>query len=145
MKYTLITLAGVLLAFFGLDAEEARTVRIDSFPVFDYQLDAPQEPAGTKYEPLQPVDSDTWYNSSYWIGSTNWCRVGRDWQHPGDNAASVRTFIAPKSGELEITGEAAKYHVDPATDGVVVTIRQNDRQLWKAEIDGGDDRGWRFF
>ncbi|MBR2584035.1 MAG: PD40 domain-containing protein [Thermoguttaceae bacterium] len=145
MRYTWITLAGVLLAIFGVRAEEVRTVRIDSYPAFDYRLDVPGESPEIKYEPLTAVDSDTWYNSSYWIGSTNWCRVGRDWQHPGDNAASVRTFIAPKSGEVEITGEAAKYHVDPATDGVVVTIFQNDRQLWKAEIDGGDDRGWRFF
>ena len=104
MKYALIALTAVLAAAFGVNTGAADTVRIDSYPAFDYRLDVPGESPEIKYEPLTAVDSDTWYNSSYWIGSTNWCRVGRDWQHPGDNAASVRTFIAPKSGEVEITG-----------------------------------------
>lgn len=124
----------------------AETLRIDSTPAFDYALDSPaSDTTGAKYQPLTLAGEDRWYDSTYWACPVEWCRVGRDWQHPGETAASVRSFVVPRAGTVEITGEAAKYHVDPGTDGVTARVLLNEKTLWSADIDGGDERGWRFF
>lgn len=141
-KIVLCFLAGFL--FFG--AVRGETFRVDSTPEFDYALDAASDDAAvSKYLPLKPAGADQWYHSTYWAGDVEWCRVGRDWHHPGEAAASVRTFTVPRDGEVALTGEAAKYHVDPGTDGVTVRILLNENELWTADIDGGDERGWRFY
>ncbi len=66
---------------------------------------------------------------------------GRDWQHPGENTASVRRFTAPREGRITITGRVYKAHQDRKTDGVRVAIRHQARDVWNAEIAGDDGRG----
>ena len=92
-----------------------------------------------RYAPLEHRE-DTWYRSTYWTGP-NWTRVGKDWQHPGENTPSVRRFTCPKDGRLTISGRAAKYHVERTSDGVRLAIRHNANEIWRAEIDGGDEQG----
>lgn len=83
---------------------------------------------------------DVWYGSTYWAGP-DWTRVGKDWQHPGQNTAAVRRFDVPRNGRVAISGRVAKYHADPKTDGVRVAIRHNGREIWRAELGGGDAQG----
>jgi hypothetical protein len=86
-----------------------------------------------------------WYGSTYLAaadtarGGPDWCRVGRDWQHPGQRCPSVRTFHAPRDGRATITGRVYKLHL--AGDGVRVAVRHGQRQLWQAEIEGTDQVG----
>ncbi len=84
--------------------------------------------------------NDTWYGSTYWTGP-DWTRVGKDWQHPGQDTPSVRRFTCPRDGKVTITGRVAKAHVDPKTDGVRLFIHHGDKAVWQAEIDGGDAKG----
>lgn len=83
--------------------------------------------------------NDSWYGSTYWTGP-DWTRVGKDWQHPGQNTPSVRCFTAPLTGRIRISGRAFKAHVSPG-DGVRLMIRHNARTVWQAEIDGIDQQG----
>ncbi len=83
---------------------------------------------------------DAWYGSTYWTGP-DWTRVGKDWQHPGENTPSVRRFTCPRDGKVTVAGRVAKAHVDPKTDGVRVSIRHGDKIVWQAELDGGDAKG----
>ncbi|MCR4411502.1 MAG: hypothetical protein NUV77_03640, partial [Thermoguttaceae bacterium] len=92
-----------------------------------------------RYRPLAHTN-DVWYGSTYWTGP-DWTRVGKDWHHPGENTPAVRRFVVPRDGRLSIAGRVAKYHVDKNTDGVRVSIRHNAREIWHAEIAGGDDQG----
>ena len=84
--------------------------------------------------------NDTWYGSTYWTGP-DWTRVGKDWHHPGENTPSVRSFRAPRDGRATIRGRAMKAHVDAKTDGVRLSILHNKKKIWRAQIDGGDDKG----
>jgi hypothetical protein len=92
----------------------------------------------TTYTPLAPK-SGTWQGSTFWEGP-QWCRVGKDWQHPGSESAVVRRFVAPADGRVTITGAARKLDTNGG-DGVRLIVRQNDRELWKAEIEAKDARG----
>jgi len=96
-------------------------------------------PGATPYRPLA-YRNDTWYGSTYWTGP-NWTRVGRDWQHPGQNTPSIRRFTCPRDGKVTVTDRVAKAHVDAKTDGVRLFIRHGDKVVWQAEIDGGDAKG----
>ncbi len=101
--------------------------------VFDLGGDA------RRYRPLEHR-ADVWYGSTYFTGP-EWTRVGKDWQHPGEATASVRRFTAPHDGRVTIAGRAAKAHVEPTSDGVHLAIRHEAREVWSAEIDGGDAIG----
>jgi hypothetical protein len=101
-----------------------------AFRVHDRKEDAP-------YEKLT-YRNEEWYGSTFWTGP-DWTRVGKDWHHPGQNTPSVRCFRVPREGRLTITGPVRKLHLDG--DGVAVSIRHEGRQVWKAEIDGKDDKG----
>jgi hypothetical protein len=57
-------------------------------------------------------------------------------QHPDTNDA-VRSFKAPKTGVIWITGKAAM--VSTGGDGVVVSIKQNDKIIWGPKKIKGDD------
>ncbi len=114
------------------------TAKLDSIVLADWTFRI-AAPGGTAYRPLT-YREDTWYGSTYWTGP-DWTRVGRDWQHPGENSPSVRCFTCPRDGKVTITGRVAKAHVDPKTDGVRLFIRQGDRIVWQAELDGGDAKG----
>lgn len=113
-------------------------VTLKSVPLADWTFRVGTAADGV-HRPLT-YREDNWYGSTYWTGP-DWTRVGRDWQHPGENTPSVRRFACPRDGKVTITGRVAKAHVDPKTDGVRVTIRLGDKTAWQAEIDGGDAKG----
>ena len=92
-----------------------------------------------RYPPLAHRD-ETWYGSTFWSGP-DWTRVGKDWQHPGENTTSIRRFTVPRDGHVTIRGRAYKAHVDKATDGVRLTVRHGSRDVWQAEINGDDAQG----
>jgi len=97
-------------------------------------------PAAAKYRPLT-YRHDTWYGSTYWTGP-NWTRVGKDWHHPGIDTPAVRCFRAPKAGRVLVTGRVFKADTNKGGgDGVRLSIRHNARTVWRAEIDGNDDKG----
>ena len=100
-----------------------------------FHLQEPPEKAG--YTSLSYRDS-TWYGSTYWTGA-DWTRVGKDWHHPGANTPSVRCWRAPRDGRITVSGAVHKLHL--AGDGVRVSIANGTREVWKAEIEGHDDRG----
>jgi hypothetical protein len=83
--------------------------------------------------------SDLWYGSTYWTGP-DWTRVGQNWHHPGTHTPSVRRFTAPRDGRVTITGRIYKLHTDPS-DGVRLSVRHRDQEVWGAEIDGDDSHG----
>ena len=93
--------------------------------------------AGDPITPLTYRDAE-WYGSTFWTGP-DWTRVGKDWHHPGQNTPSVRRFTAPRDGRVMVTGRVFKLHLNG--DGIRASIRHNDREVWKAEIDGKDDKG----
>ncbi|MCX7007215.1 MAG: hypothetical protein NTY53_08195 [Kiritimatiellaeota bacterium] len=93
--------------------------------------------APTSYTPLTYRDAE-WYGSTFWTGP-DWTRVGKDWQHPGEHNPSERRFSAPRDGRVTITGRVFKLHLNG--DGIRASICHNEREIWKAEIEGKDDKG----
>ncbi|MFA6563235.1 MAG: hypothetical protein WCV00_15095 [Verrucomicrobiia bacterium] len=91
----------------------------------------------TPITPLTYRDAE-WYGSTFWTGP-DWTRVGKDWHHPGENTPSVRRFTAPRDGRVTVTGRVFKLHL--SGDGIRASIRHNEREVWKAEIEGTDDKG----
>jgi hypothetical protein len=89
------------------------------------------------YRPLA-YSSDEWYGSTFWTGP-NWTRVGLDWHHPGEQTPNVRRFVCPRDGRVTVAGRVFKRHL--GGDGVRACIRHNGREVWRAEIDGSDDKG----
>lgn len=90
------------------------------------------------YEKLSP-SSEIWLDSTFWQGS-EWTRVGKNWQHPGQDTPSVRCLTLPKDGKVTIAGRVRK--ADTAGgDGVRAIIRHGNREVWKAEINGADGEG----
>jgi len=87
---------------------------------------------------LLAYSEQEWYGSTFWTGS-DWTRVGRDWHHPGEQTPSVRRFVCPADGKVTVEGRVFKRHL--AGDGVRAMIRHNDREVWRVEIDGADDKG----
>jgi hypothetical protein len=82
---------------------------------------------------------ERWQNSTYWTGA-DWARVGRDWQHPGTGAPSVRRFVVPEDGKVTITGPVRKLDLGGG-DGVKAIIRLDESEVWSADIDARDDKG----
>ncbi|MFA6543197.1 MAG: hypothetical protein WCS99_02150 [Limisphaerales bacterium] len=98
---------------------------------------SPGQKADATFTPLTHRD-EQWYGSTFWSGP-DWTRVGRDWQHPGTDTPSVRRFVCPQGGRVTVSGRVFKRHL--AGDGIRALIRLNEREVWKAEIDGKDERG----
>lgn len=98
---------------------------------------------GEAVSPYLPLDyrNDQWYGSTYW-GGPDWVRVGRDWQHTGLHADSVRSFKAPRPGRITISGRIYKADTNNGGgDGVRAEIRHNRKSLWAGKIEGSDRRG----
>jgi cytochrome c553 len=91
-----------------------------------------------RYQPMQ-YSTQTWAGSTYWTGG-EWLRVGKDWQHPEQGAASIRRFDLPADGKVVISGHVAKADAGGG-DGVLVEIRLDERTLWKAHIAATDLTG----
>lgn len=89
------------------------------------------------YQPLRHAKKE-WYGSTFWTGP-DWTRVGKDWHHPGHDTPSVRRFVAPIGGRFKVTGRARKLHLKG--DGVRLSIKHGDKEIWRAEIDGDDGNG----
>ncbi len=81
---------------------------------------------------------EQWYGSTFWSGP-DWTRVGKDWQHPGEDTPSVRSFQVPRDGRVTVTGRVYKAHADG--DGVRLAIWHDKRLVWQAEIEGKDQQG----
>ncbi|WP_410514399.1 hypothetical protein PaeBR_08400 [Paenibacillus sp. BR2-3] len=92
-----------------------------------------QEWNGTTYTNLQ-------YKNGQWQGISPYTLINKDFQHP-DEADVVRKWVAPKSGMIRITGNAAKG--DPrGGDGVIVKILKDNIQLWSKTISYDDTTGY---
>ncbi|MDO4587290.1 MAG: hypothetical protein Q4C95_08340 [Planctomycetia bacterium] len=143
MKWKLPIL--LFLSFLTVSTQGAEIVKIDSIPQLDWSLRSRVDSQTTvplfNYKTMVSGGADVWYDSTYWKCDIEWARVGKNWQHPGNNAPSVRCFNVPEEGEVILRGTVAKFHLDPGTDGVKVMIRLNDQEVWTAEIDGGDSQG----
>lgn len=69
----------------------------------------------------------------YWEGP-GLARVGRGWQQASPEAACVRTWQAPESGNVSVIGRAMKEYYRQAQGGPLrVRILHNDTQVWPAE------------
>ncbi len=127
-------------------AQDSGVVWVDSTPAFNWTLETTDAPATiSPYVPMKSGGEETWYESTFYVGEQQWARVGRDWQHPSESAASVRAFRVPRAGVVEISGFVGKAHVDSDSDGVNVSIRFNDRTIWQDSLEGADAKGVRFF
>lgn len=98
-----------------------------------------QEWDGKEYKSLEWDDS-----LKQWKGSQYWLRVAREFQHPDGND-SVRKWVAPKRGEIKITGKVAKMEGQVLGDGVQVKVMKNEVQMWPSsgwhEIAFNDTQG----
>lgn len=81
---------------------------------------------------------EQWHGSTFWSGP-DWTRVGKGWQHPGEDTPSVRRFVCPQAGRVTVGGRVFKHHL--AGDGIRAIIRHNEREVWRAEMDGANERG----
>ncbi|MCR8843755.1 hypothetical protein NQ117_08650 [Paenibacillus sp. SC116] len=98
-----------------------------------------QEWDGQKYADI------TWNTAlNHWQGNSQWLRIGTDFQHP-DGSDSVRKWIAPRSGAIEITGKVAKSDGQTLGDGVRVKVMRNNGQIWPSSgwqvIEHDDTKG----
>jgi len=96
------------------------------------------DPGAIHFKPLA-YKTSRWYGSTFWQGGHVWCRVGKNWHHPGDKLPSVRRFNCPKAGPLTITGRVFAMH--KGGDGTVALIKHNDQYIWREAIGGSDDQG----
>ena len=68
--------------------------------------------------------------ANYW-GDDDSCRVGDDYQIPGEHRA-VRTWVSPHGGRIRIEGAV---HADTGSEaGVTAAIVHNDREAWSFQI-----------
>jgi hypothetical protein len=110
------------------------------FSVVDWTISPRATPQDRDYDKLE-YRTEQWYGSTFWSGP-DWTRVGKDWHHSGVNTASVRRFVAPRNGKVRISGRIFKADTNQGGgDGVRVMIRVGEREIWRHEIDGNDDRG----
>ncbi len=77
--------------------------------------------------------------NSRWNGSTTYCLVGKDWQHPDAGPDSVRRWVAPASGVISITGIAKM--VSTGGDGVGVMIKKNGADVFSQSLAGTNTTG----
>jgi hypothetical protein len=79
---------------------------------------------------------DMTWNSSLgrWMGYTTDSLVADTWQHPERATDSVRKWVAPQSGSINITSNVAKRSNGLGGDGVVVTVKKNGTTVWSTPI-----------
>ena len=71
----------------------------------------------------------------YWEGA-NTARVARGWQQASTEAMSVRTWTAPRAGEVRITGRAMKEYFHNTRGGALrIKIMQGTTKVWPADAD----------
>ncbi|MFC5403269.1 hypothetical protein [Cohnella soli] len=74
--------------------------------------------------------------SSTWQGSGPDLLVGAGFQHPDAND-SVRKWVAPSGGSIDVTGTVKMYQT--GGDGVIVTIKKNGTTIWGPQSIAGSD------
>jgi hypothetical protein len=86
---------------------------------------------------------DMTWNSSFgrWAGYTTDSIIADNWQHPERATDSVRKWVAPQSGSINITSNVAKRFNGLGGDGVVVTVKKNDTTVWSTSIAATDSVG----
>jgi hypothetical protein len=66
----------------------------------------------------------------YWEGATT-ARCGRGWQQTSNSAMCVRTWVAPQSGTVRITGKAVKEYYHRNQGGPLrIKIVHEEKQAW---------------
>ncbi|WP_240422245.1 hypothetical protein, partial [Paenibacillus periandrae] len=82
-----------------------------------------------------------WDNlNQFWQGSQPWLVVASNWQHPSPNTSSVRKWVAPQTGLVRITGNAAMLW-GSGGNGVTVKILHNSALKWSTNLAYNDLRG----
>ncbi|WP_176560068.1 S8 family serine peptidase [Brevibacillus dissolubilis] len=89
-----------------------------------------QEWTGTAYQDLHYTDS-----GNYWNGSYPYTSVFPNRQET-DAYDSVRKWVAPRQGTVQISGNVAQQFAD-CGDGFQVRIMKNDTQIWP-------NSGWQY-
>ncbi len=86
-----------------------------------------QQKSGTTY-------TDLTYQSaaSRWDANGTYPWVSSNAQHPGNQADAVRTWVAPASGKVTITGTVQKGSAEG--DGITATITKDTTSLWTQTI-----------
>ncbi|MDP4182750.1 MAG: hypothetical protein Q8942_16890, partial [Bacillota bacterium] len=70
----------------------------------------------------------TWDAANFgWRGNQTYCIIGSNSQHPDTND-SVRKWVAPKTGTINISGLAKAYNT--GGDGVYLSIKKNNANVW---------------
>lgn len=88
---------------------------------------------------------DRFDRSAYaWQGAEQYSLVSRDQMHPGNDSDAVRQWTAPFAGTARISGHAADADAGGG-DGVIVSIRHGDDELWREAIANGDSEGKAFY
>lgn len=85
-----------------------------------------EQKSGTTYSNMTWVPGSRW-----WAGASEHALVGAAWQHP-DAHDSVRTWTAPTSGTIRVSGNPKKASDALGGDGVNVAIHRNGTQIWPA-------------
>ena len=135
MRIIFLFAAFILLASIG----QAADLSFLNSP--DWQGSNVEESAAQfSYSSMKYIDGDVWYESNYFQG-IGWCKIGKNWMHPNDGQIPALTFTAPKDGAVVLEGNPKKLHLAKDTDGVRVSILQNDQEIWSAELEGADNVG----
>ncbi|MGG4192501.1 hypothetical protein ABEW50_03500 [Paenibacillus jamilae] len=74
-----------------------------------------------------------------WRGKNQYSLIGRSFQHPTD-LSSVRTWAAPESGLIRISGKVAKGNTK-CGNGIIASIQKNNEVVWSALIRFDDAEG----
>jgi len=85
---------------------------------------------GSAYAPM------TYDSSSFhaWLGRSSYALIGwngADTVHPGTSTDTVRAFVSPMEGTVNVTGAIRKRDLSGG-DGVQARILKNDTQIWPA-------------
>lgn len=86
-----------------------------------------QQGNGPDYADLA-FTSDEAHPKMYWFGKGD-CRIGVNYQIPGENGAVVRKWVAPHGGMIRIEGTATR----DAKNGGLPSIWLNAEQLWAGD------------
>lgn len=72
--------------------------------------------------------------STFWSWHATRCCVGKDWQSTAHRLASIRTFIAPRDGEIVLRGSLNRLKQDPKADPLIISIRINEKEIISAPL-----------
>lgn len=70
----------------------------------------------------------TW-NGNFWAGTDGYIGLWNDGGYPGNSTDSVRRWVAPAAGSVQITGQAILAETCGG-DGTTVTVKKNGMVLW---------------